>query len=294
MKGNNKDSIKKIKRGEEDIRAIGTNNSRESEINRSNSLPEGINNTSLKYNWAEESQKASLMEHEEEDAKKERIIENLVRERERRETKLENKDKIIQNLVKGEQEEKRKDTNIEKSIDRRTQIRNIRTRVKEIKQQLDIKNKEIRDIYDELGGLLSDLENIEKPLEYNKTRENKFQKQAKHNKNTYKINSGNKETRSNNFQNSYKTYEGRNYNWRKQPCRLHGQGHTAQECMTACEFCHLKGSHKSEDCREKKQEINEFKYAVEKQRKYNNSNIRRTPIASTDSVTAISVNNNNI
>ena len=261
MKVNNENSIKKVKRGEEDIITNGNNNSRESEINRSNNLPERINNTDLKYSWAEESHKASLKELLEEDAKKMKIIEDLVKEREKWETELRNKDKIIQNLIKEKRERKIEETNIEENVNKGTQVRNIKTKIKELKWQLDIKNKEIRDIYDEVEDLLSrldELESWERPLEYNRTRENKFQKQAKHNKNTYKINSGNKETRNNNFQNSYKTHEGRNYNWRKQPCRLHGQGHTAQECMTACGFCQLKGSHKSIDCWRKSEKINEF------------------------------------
>ena len=242
--------------------AIKSNNENsKSELNRSNSLPEGLNKTSTRCSWAEETQKTDILrELLREDSKKMEIIEDMVKERQRLETKLRNKDEIIQNLIIGMHEE---EINIEKSFNKETQIRDRNTRIKEIKWQLDIKNIKIRDICDEVGDLLSELnklENPERPLEYNRKRENKFQNQTTDNIDIYQVSSGSNKTRDNNYQNNYKTHEGREHNWRKLPCRLHGPGHTAGECKTACGFCWLKGSHTGENCRKKNEKIDQFIY----------------------------------
>ena len=159
MKGNNKDSIKKIKMGEEDIRTMGTNNSRESKINRSNSLPEGINNIATKHSWAEEIERADIIgELLKEDTEKRKIIEDLVKEKERLKTKPGNKDEIIKNLIIGKYEEDREEINIETSFNRGHHIRNIKTRVKKIEGQLDIKNNELRIISNKVGDLFLELD----------------------------------------------------------------------------------------------------------------------------------------
>ena len=148
-------------------------------------------------------------------------------------------------LIKGKHEGKREEINIEASFNKGTQIRNIKTRVNKIKWQLDIKNIEIRDICDEVGDLLSELdkrENLERPLEYNRTRENKFQNQATHNMNIYQVSSRSNETRDNN----YKTQEGRGYNRKKLPCKFHDGQHKTKDCMIQCRHCQMKGSHKED------------------------------------------------
>ena len=257
---NNENNIEGFKEKEQDIIINCNIDNRETKINRSNSLSEGLNNNS----WAKETEKADIMrELLEENAKKMKIIENLVKERERWETELRNKDKIIQNLIKEKQERKIEETNIEENVNKRTQVRNIKTKIKELKWQLDIKNKETRDIYDEVENLLlrlDELESQERPLEYNRTRKNEFQKQAKHNMDIYQISSGNNETRNNNYQNNFKTHKGGNYNWRKLPCRLHGPEHIAGNCEIACGFCRIKGSHKGENCQKKDKMIDQFIY----------------------------------
>ena len=259
---NNENNIEGGKKREKGIIINSNTDSRGSEINRTNSLPVGINNTGIKCSWAEETEKADIVrELLKEDTKKTEIIEDLIKEREKLETKLRNKNKLIQNLIKEKHEGMKGKINIEASFNKGTQIRNIKTRVNKIKWQLDIKNIEIRDICDEVGDLLSELdkrENLERPLEYNRTRENKFQNQATHNMNIFQVSSGSNETRDNNYQNNYKTHEGKDYNWRKLPCRLHGPGHTAGECRAACGFCLLKGSHTGESCWWKSEKINEF------------------------------------
>ena len=102
------------------------------------------------------------------------------------------------------------------------------------------------------------MEKLERSLEYNRTGENKGQDLTTHNRDIYKISSRSNETRDNNPQNNSKTQTGRDYNWRKLPCRLHGQGHTAGECKNACGFCLLKGSHTGENCRRKHDIIKDF------------------------------------
>ena len=76
-----------------------------------------------------------------------KMIDDLVREREIVEKKLENKDKVIQKSIKGKHEGKREEVNIETRFTKGHQIRSIKTRVNKIKWQLDIKNSEMRDIY---------------------------------------------------------------------------------------------------------------------------------------------------
>ena len=60
------------------------------------------------------------------------------------------------------------------------------------------------------------------------------------------------------YQNNYKAQPGREYDWRKLPCRLHGSGHTAGECKSTCGYCQLKGSHTGENCWRRSEKINEF------------------------------------
>ena len=258
---NNENNMDKPK-GDNDIITNYNTDSRGPNINRTNSLPVGINNTGIKCSWAEETEKTDIVrELLKEDTKKREIIEDLAKEIETLESRLRDKDKIIQNLITRENEGKRKGINLEASFNNRTQFTYIKTRVNKIKWQLDIKNIEIRDICDEVRDLWSELdkqESLERPLEYNRTRENKIQNQTTHNMNIYQVSSGINETRDNNYQNKYKAQPGKEYNWRKLPCRLHGPGHTAGECRSVCEYCLLKGSHTGENCRRKDEMINRF------------------------------------
>ena len=191
---------------------------RESEINETNSLPVGINNTSIKGSWAEDTEKADIIrELLKEDTKKREIIEELVRERERLKADIEDKSKIIQDLLKG------------KII---------------YEKKLKEANKEIRTEANKMGDIGG--ENIVAGRGHNNTDYKRMTEKQDRNTN-HQINS---------FR-SYKG-KSKDYNWKKLPCKLHGSGHTSGECRMWCGFCRLKGSHTGESCWGKSEKIKEF------------------------------------
>ena len=261
---NNGNNINGIKKKEEDTTTRYNTESRGLEVNRSSSMPEGINNTITKHSWAEEAGEIDILgEILKEDTKKSKIIENLIKEKGKWEAELREKNKIIKNLITEKHKGNKEEINIETSCSKGHHIKNIKTRVNKIKWQLDIKNSEMRDISDKIGDLLSELEKMEKlegSLEYNGIEENKFQEQATQNIDIYKVSSRNNEIIDSNYQNNSKTQSGGNYNWRKLPCRIHGIGHTAEECETTCGFCLTRGSHQGDNCRKKNEKIDQFVY----------------------------------
>ena len=90
---NNENNIKGIKKEGEDMRINCNTGSKELEVNTSSGMPEGIDNTITKHSWAEEAEKIDILgEFLIEDTEKSKIIEDLVKEKERLKTKLKNKD----------------------------------------------------------------------------------------------------------------------------------------------------------------------------------------------------------
>ena len=111
----------------------------------------------------------------------------------------------------------------------------------------------------DIGTTLAELEkieNLERSLAHNREREDKYQDPALRCVEICQINKNANNDR--NYQNNYRTQQGRDYNWKQLPCRIHGEGHTAGECKTGCGFCQLRGSHKGENCWRKGEKINEF------------------------------------
>ena len=111
----------------------------------------------------------------------------------------------------------------------------------------------------DIGTTLAELEkieNLERSLAHNREKEEKYQDPALRYVGVSQVSKdfNNKK----NYQNNYGIQQKRNYNWRKLPCRIHGPGHTAEECRTMCGFCNLKGSHIGDSCYRKNEKINEF------------------------------------
>ena len=111
----------------------------------------------------------------------------------------------------------------------------------------------------DIGTTLAELEkieNLERSLAHNREKEEKYQDPALRSVEICQVSKNFDNGR--NYQNNYKAQPGREYDWRKLPCRLHGPGHTAGECKSACGYCLLKGSHTGENCWRRSEKINEF------------------------------------
>ena len=119
---------------------------------------------------------------------------------------------------------------------------------------MDNKSIEMRDIYDKVRDLMSELDdkivNMERSLANSRTEDIKQMSPG---------NGENKETKDTNHQiNCFRPYENKSRQRRKElPCKMHG-GHKARDCRTSCGFCLLKGSHKGEDCRRQNEMINQW------------------------------------